>query len=154
MVHNPDQAFSEHWGNLCFHANVLSHFSHVRLFVTPGTIAHQAPLSMGFSRQEYWRGLPFPSPGDLPDPEIKPPSPVTPKLQGDSLPLSRQGSPMFPYHSSFILLFYSLHAEHIFKDVCKMYMFKEWFRMPKYPRPLTFRKQDIRLILDLMFGLL
>ena len=45
--------------------------SRVRLFVAPWTVAHQAPLSMGFSRQEYWSGLPFPSPGDLPDPGIK-----------------------------------------------------------------------------------
>ena len=44
----------------------------VRLFVTPQTVAHQAPLSMGFSRQEHWSGLPLPSPGDLPDPGIKP----------------------------------------------------------------------------------
>ena len=43
---------------------------HVRLFATPRTVAHQAPLSMGFSRREYWNGLPFPSPGDLPDSEI------------------------------------------------------------------------------------
>ena len=50
---------------------------------TPWTIALQAPLSMGFSRQEYWSGLPFPSPGDLPDPRIKPGSPA---LQADSLP--------------------------------------------------------------------
>ena len=42
--------------------DVLSHFSHVQLFVTPWTVAHQAPLSMGFSRQEHWSGLPFPSP--------------------------------------------------------------------------------------------
>ena len=42
-------------------------FSHIQLFATPWTVAHQAPLSMGFSRQEYWSGLPFPSPGDLPD---------------------------------------------------------------------------------------
>ena len=48
----------------------------VRLFVTPWTVAHQAPPSMGFSRQEYWSGLPFPSPGDLPDPGIKPRSPA------------------------------------------------------------------------------
>ena len=46
--------------------------SHVQLFVTPWTVAHQAPLSLGFSRQEYWSGLPFPSPGDLPDPGIEP----------------------------------------------------------------------------------
>ena len=45
---------------------------HVRVFASPWTVAHQAPLFMGFSRQEYWSGLPFPSPGDLPDPGIKP----------------------------------------------------------------------------------
>ena len=50
---------------------------------TPWTGAHQAPLSIRFSRQEYWSGLPFPSPGDLPDPGIKP---RTPALQADSLP--------------------------------------------------------------------
>ena len=52
--------------------------------VTPWTVAHQAPLSMGFSRQEYWSGLPFPSPEDLPDRGIKPRSPG---LQADSLPI-------------------------------------------------------------------
>ena len=46
--------------------------SRVRLFVTPWTVAYQAPPPMGFSRQEYWSGLPFPSPGDLPDPGIEP----------------------------------------------------------------------------------
>ena len=45
----------------------VKRLSRVRLFVTPWTVAYQAPLSMGFSRQQYWRGLPFPSPGDLPD---------------------------------------------------------------------------------------
>ena len=48
----------------------------VRLFVTPWSVAHQAPLSMGFSKQEYWSGLPFPSPGDLSDPGIEPGSPT------------------------------------------------------------------------------
>ena len=48
----------------------------VRLFATPWTVVHQAPLSMGFSKQEYWSGLPLPSPGDLPNPGIKPRSPV------------------------------------------------------------------------------
>ena len=56
--------------------------SHVRFFVTPWTVAHQAPPSMGFSRQEYWSGLPFPPPGDLSDPGIEPGSP---ELQADSL---------------------------------------------------------------------
>ena len=46
-------------------------FSRVQIFVSPGTVAHQAPLSMGFFREEYWSGLPFPPPGDLPDPGIK-----------------------------------------------------------------------------------
>ena len=53
-------------------ACMLSHFHCVRLFVTPWTVAHQAPLSVGFSRQEYWSGLPCPPPGDLPDSGIKP----------------------------------------------------------------------------------
>ena len=55
--------------------------------MTAWTVACQVPLSMGFSRQEYWSGLPCPPPGDLPDPEIKPSSTVTPSLQADSLPL-------------------------------------------------------------------
>ena len=55
--------------------------------MTPWTVAHQAPLSMGFSRQEYWSGSPFPSPGDLPDPGIEPGSPA---LQADSLPTELQ----------------------------------------------------------------
>ena len=58
-------------------------FSHVQLFGTPWTVAYQAPPSMEFSRQEYWSGLPFPSPGDLPDPGIKPRSPT---LQPDDMP--------------------------------------------------------------------
>ena len=56
--------------------------SHVRLFATLWTVAYQAPLSRGFSRQEYWSGLPFPSPGDLPDPGIEPRSPA---LEADAL---------------------------------------------------------------------
>ena len=56
--------------------------SHVRLFAIPWTVARRAPLSMGFPRQEYWSGLPFPSPGDLPDPGIEPASPVSPALGG------------------------------------------------------------------------
>ena len=51
-------------------------FSRVQLFATPWTVAYQAPLSMGFSRQEYWNGLPFPSPGDVPNPGIELGSPA------------------------------------------------------------------------------
>ena len=54
----------------------MKSLSHVRLFATPWTIAYQAPLSMRFSRQEYWSGLPFPSPGDFPNPGIEPGSPA------------------------------------------------------------------------------
>ena len=66
-------------------------FSCVRLFATPWTVAYQAPPFMGFSRQEYWSGLPFPSPGDLPNPGIKPRSPA---FQADSLPAEPQGKPL------------------------------------------------------------
>ena len=68
--------------------------SHVWLFATPWTAAHQAPLSMGFPRQEYRSGLPFPPPGDLPNPGMEPTSPA---LQADSLLLSYPGSPGRPY---------------------------------------------------------
>ena len=57
--------------------------SHVQLFATPWTVAYQAPLSIGFSRQESWSGLPFPSPGGLPDQGIEPGFPA---LQADDLP--------------------------------------------------------------------
>ena len=64
----------------CMPASMLSHFSHVQLFETPRTIAHQAPLSTGFSRQDYWSGLPFPPLGDLPHPGMKPMSHVSSAL--------------------------------------------------------------------------
>ena len=58
--------------------------SHAQLFVTLWTLARQAPLFMGFSRQEYWGGLPFPPPGDLPNPGIQPVFPMSPALLEDS----------------------------------------------------------------------
>ena len=69
---------------------MLSCFSRVWLFATPSTVAGEAPLCMGFSRQEYWRGLPRPLPGDLPNPGMEPRSP---KLQADSLPSEPPGNP-------------------------------------------------------------
>ena len=60
----------------------------VQLFVTPWTVAYQAPPSMGLFRQEYWSGLPFPSPGDLPNPGIEPRSPT---LQAETLPSKPPG---------------------------------------------------------------
>ena len=72
------------WPRLC----VCQSLSHLRLFVIPGTVARQAPLSMEFSRQEYWDGLSFLPPGDLPEPGIEPGSPA---LQADSLPSEPPG---------------------------------------------------------------
>ena len=76
----------------CVYIHLYILFSHkvmANSFVTPWTVAHQALLSMQFSRQEYWSGLPFPSAENLPDPAIKP---VSPTVQADSLPLSHQRS--------------------------------------------------------------
>ena len=67
---------------------VLSHFSHVLLFGTLWTIARLDPLSMGFSRHEYWSGLPLHSPGDFPDPRMKPTSLMSLHWQARSLPLA------------------------------------------------------------------
>ena len=72
---------------ILFNVNVKS-LSRVRLFATPWTVAYQAPLSMGFSRQQYWSGLPFLSPRDLPNPGIEPGSPA---LQTDALPSEPPG---------------------------------------------------------------
>ena len=69
---------------------MLSRFSHVRLFVTPWTVAGQASLSMGFSRQEYWSGLPCPPPGDLPNPGIEPAFLKSPALAGGFFTASAQ----------------------------------------------------------------
>ena len=65
--------------------------SHVQFFATPWTVAHQVPLSMGFSRHKYWSGLPFPSPGDLPDPGIESACPSSPVLQADSFTIELPG---------------------------------------------------------------
>ena len=70
----------------------MKSLSRVQLFATPWTVAHQAPLSMGFSRQEYWSGLPFSSPGDHPNPGIEPESPA---LQADSLSSEPPGKPQY-----------------------------------------------------------
>ena len=70
--------------------NYLVNNSHAQLFATPWTVAYQVPTSMGFSRQEYWSGLPFPSPGDLPNPGIEPRSPA---LQADALTSEPPGKP-------------------------------------------------------------
>ena len=79
---------------------------------TPWIVAHQASLSMGFLRQEYWSGLPFPSSGDLPYPEIEPTSPAR---QGDSSPLSQLGSPLCYTVSS-----YHLSISYIVMCICQI----------------------------------
>ena len=71
--------------------------SHVQFFVNPQTVVLQAPPTMGFFRREYQNGQPFPPPGDLADPGIKPASPASAELQGDSLSLSHWGSPLLEY---------------------------------------------------------
>ena len=76
--------------NFCGLRKKEKSLSHVWLFATPWTVAYQAPPSMGLSRQEYWSGLPFPSPGDLPDPGFKPRSPA---LQADALLSELPGNP-------------------------------------------------------------
>ena len=82
---------------------MLGYFSCVRVFATPWTVVSQARLPMGFSRQEYWSGLPCPPLGNLPDPGIKPITPASPAMQADSLPLSHLGS-LYHYGEIFIYL--------------------------------------------------
>ena len=92
---------------MCMCAQSLSH---VRLFATQAPVAHQAPLSMRLFRQGYWSGLPFPPPGDLPNPGIEPGSPV---LQGDSLSTELQGKPTYKgCHIIFPLLCLTYFTPH------------------------------------------
>ena len=79
----PTQQRQHGWGRACMLIQSCP------TLCDPIAVAHQAPLSMGFPRQEYWSQLPFPSPGNIPDPGIEP---TSPELQADSLPLSHQGS--------------------------------------------------------------
>ena len=85
----------------------------VQLFAIPRIVAYQAPLFMGLSRQEYWSELPFPSPGDLPDPGIEPGSPA---LWADALPSESPGNPIFNYmlclFSSHLLRFVSIYCTY------------------------------------------
>ena len=86
----------------------------VWLFVTPWTVAHEFPLSMGFSRQEYWSGLPCPPPGNLPDPGIEPKSPA---LRTDSLPSEPPGKPSF-FLKVMIISFPSFFYDLGYKNRC------------------------------------
>ena len=91
----------------CIEKVKVKSLSRVQLFATPWTVAYQAPLSMGFSRQQFWSGLPFPSPGDLPNSGIEPESPA---LQADALtsePPGKQNLPAIP-----ITALMGIHINH------------------------------------------
>ena len=92
--------------------------SRVQLFANLWTVAHQAPLSIGFSRQEYWSRLPFPSPGDLSDPGIEPTSPAAPTSQVNSLPSEPPGGAKIPpsHLPTLALLLSCLPAAHFLPD--------------------------------------
>ena len=77
--------------------------NHVQLFLTLWTVAYQAPLSIEFSRQEYWSGLPFPLPEDLSDPGIKPASPMSPALAVEVFTTEPPGKPLISLYNSLIL---------------------------------------------------
>ena len=79
------------------------------LHATPWTVAYQAPPTMGFSRQEYWSGLPFPSPGDLPDPGIEPGSPA---LQADALTSEPPGKPTLLFYKIIFLKSWIVSAKN------------------------------------------
>ena len=83
---------------------ILSHFSCVQLCVTLWTVARQAPLSMEFSRQQYWNGLPCPSPGDLPDPGIEPASLTSPALAGKFFNTCTTWEALLPFFLAIYLL--------------------------------------------------
>ena len=85
------------------HFSHPNHFSRVRFFATLFTVARQASLSMGLSRQEYWSGLPFPSPGDIPNPGIEAESLISPALAGGFF-ITSAYSPNFPINNSGTLL--------------------------------------------------
>ena len=92
---------------LCWMKVKVKLLSRFRLFATPWTIAYQAPPSVEFSRQEYWSGLPFPSPGDLPNTGIEPGSPA---LQAGALPSAPSGK-MLGHNQSLLI---SLRSRHVF----------------------------------------
>ena len=101
---------------------MLNHFSHVRLFATLWTLAHQAPLSMGFSRQEYWSGFQCPPPRDLPNLEIEPTSLTSPALTGSFFTTSATGKPMYmPRHMYMCLYPYPALNVNVFVYVCDKY---------------------------------
>ena len=104
---------------------VLGHLSHVQLSATLQTVAHQAPLSMGFSRREYWSGLPCPPPGDLPASEAEPMSLMTPALAGRFSTNSATWEALHNYITFLILIIFHTTSitpvqgilKHVFKKL-------------------------------------
>ena len=105
----------DQWTHSFSERKKVKSLSRIRLFATPWTVAYQPPLSMGFSRQECWSRLPFPSPGDFPNPGIEPGSPA---LEADALPSEPPGKlillqwvrPNFPIHETWKLLLTGMHG--------------------------------------------
>ena len=101
---------------------MLSHFSCVQLTATLRTVVFWAPLSMGFSRQEYWSGLPCPSPGDLPNPGIKPVSFTCSALAGGFFTISTTNKDLLYYTRNYIQCFVIIYNGKESEKVC-MYMY-------------------------------
>ena len=116
---------------------VVQLLSHVWLFENSWTIAHQAPLSMVFSRQENWSVLPFPSPGNLPDPEIEPESPA---LQADSLPSEPQGKPKIEYNFHYFFTFYIIFLLFYISS-------KDFSKLKKKLRRMIFERYTTHILL-------
>ena len=126
--------------------------SHVRLFATPWTIASQAPLSMGFSRQEYQSELPFPCPEDLPDPVIEPMSPATPVLQADSLLSEPPGKPLSfigcPQRFLLFIIFHTIQCKgQLQAHICSLNRAHKGIFCPNLHFALLTTVQDIRMCL-------
>ena len=108
----------------------VTSLSRARLFATPWTVAYKAPLSTEFSRQEYWSGLPFSSPGYLPDPGIEPRSPA---LQADALPSEPSFLfPLFRFHSSFWIENYTLSSVLENSQLLSLYILSFWYSSRSY----------------------
>ena len=123
------------------------------LFRTPWTVAHQAPLSMGFSRQEYWSWLPFAPPGDLPTSGIKIASSISLHCLADFLPLSHLRSPLGITYSMHILTFYVLRVWFGWSEIRPNAMVNFMCQLgwvPGFPEINILSGVSVRLLLDVI----